>query len=92
MHNYPSRQNLITCFLQTHYAGRTAIVFCDVLGDYNTVQLKKLFNWVDMASIINSEVFIAPDLDMKFFSSLVKEEIYGYTMFWDGSEIVSENS
>lgn len=138
MYAYPNRQDLITCFLKANYAGRTAIVFCDVLGDCSRpARLQKLFDlatgravgrWaffrlspasclgvpvstpstsnVATASasasvpsseasdrrIINSEVFIVADQTAQFFSLTIKEEIYGFAMFWDGMKIVSENS
>jgi hypothetical protein len=93
MYAYPNRQDLITCFLKTNYAGHTAIVFCDVLGDCSRpARLQKLFDLADMASIINSEVFIVTGQTVQFFSLTIKEEIYGFAMFWDGMKIVSENS
>jgi hypothetical protein len=68
MYAYPNRQDLITCFLKTNYAGHTAIVFCDVLGDCNRpARLQKLFDLADMASIINSEVFIVTGQTAQFF-------------------------
>jgi hypothetical protein len=83
---------LVTLWMKTNFTGIPCIVFFDPIGDGERASLfEKLGITEEVGDIINSDIFILPAGDPDSLLNKLSQDIWGFTMSWDGEKWLNSN-